>query len=126
MGKKQKAKLLKAQNKQPTPYTEDERSTKVTRILIQLMQLEFDQYLTTEVRAGLDSFIKTGEDYIYDHNIPQISRIMRIHFVNDKNREKENSINMIFNRIRIQDDTDPQLRHKVNELNEAQENMFKI
>lgn len=128
MGKKQKAKLnkLKNENRPPVPYTESERNVKVTKILTQLMMLQLDEYLSDEVRSGLTNFIKTGESYIYDFNIPQISRVLNIYFINDKNLDKNNSINVVFNKIRINDDTDIKLKRKVNELNEAQENMFQI
>ena len=123
MNKKQKGKLRKAAklNREPVAYTRAERNAKVTKILIQLMQIQMDHVLTDDIRKGLDEFIATGESYIYEHYLPQYSRVMQIHFVNDKNKDKENSINIVFNKIRIEGEGD---ENPINKLNALQEGMF--
>ena len=113
-------KRLKNLPKPPEAYTKSDRQRKVTNVMIQLIQVKMDHTLPESAKEKLHNFVNIGEDYIEDIDLPAYSRIMKIHFVNDKNRDSENSINLIFKRVRVDGDPD----NPINKLNELQEHML--
>lgn len=113
----------KSENLDPVPYTKAERESKISKVKIQLMQIDMYHVLTDEAKAGLKEFIDSGKDYCKEINLPQYSRILIINFVNDKNKDSENMFHLKFNKIRIEGVGD---EHPINKLNKAQEEMFNV
>jgi hypothetical protein len=114
MGKNKKIKV-----KEPIPYTEAERSRKITTILIQLSQLNLEHVLTEEMHHHIQTFIKTGKSYDEILDLPQYSRTLEIHLENDK--RQQTYINIKFNKIRIEGEGD---KNPINKLNTIQEELF--
>jgi hypothetical protein len=131
--KKEKAKARKLKKQQElkgqmnedgtmkeVPYTKEERERKISRIMIQLSQTKWEHLVPERAKEGMFKFIETGESYIDSVELPSLSRTLTFHFVNDKTKEKENSLNFIFNKVRVDDEED----NPINELNKIQEHMM--
>jgi len=131
MGAKQRAKAKAhaakdntdgEQPSEPIPYTQEERSRKWTNITFELGNMRiFDDIMTPYVRIGMRLFVDVGRDFVYKLELPQYSRTAHFNFVNDKRKEKENGLKIVFNKIRVDGEGD---ENKVNELNKLQENLF--
>ena len=131
MGKDQKRRTLERKLKKlnkigddgsmkVVPYTKAERERKISRIMIQLSQTKWEHLVPESAKEGMFKFIETGESYIDSVELPSLSRTLCFNFVNDKNKDKENSLNFIFNKIRVDGEED----NPINELNKIQEDMM--
>lgn len=115
MGKKKRTKkIIKTE---PEYYTEDERRNKISKIMLQLVTLNMEHVLSEEVTQAIHKFIKTGDDYTTNIDLPTYSRILEISLSN--NKQKKTYINLVFKKIRVDDENNP-----INELNKLQETMF--
>ncbi len=120
--KLQKSKLVdKGTEYKSIPYTKEEREKKWNKIFMQLMHMEIDHVLTSDVKKNINDFVESGKEYHEEIELPEYSRIMIINFVNDKKKDKENCINLRFKKIRIENEGSD---NPINELNELQEHMF--
>ena len=113
-------KLQRESSNEVVPYTLAERERKITNIMIQLSQTSWEHLVPQSVRDGMLKFAKTGETYIDYIDMPQISRTLNVHFVNDKNKDNDNSINFLFNKVRVEGEED----NPINKLNKLQEDII--
>ncbi len=118
--KGKKAKEKDSKEKEPKPYTKKERLMKVNAVKIQLINLNMFTYVPTEIKQRLDDFVEQGIDYCDEVDIPEFSRVLSMHFVNDRNMHTKNGIVIKFKKVRVEDVED----HPINILNKAQEEMF--
>lgn len=115
MGKKNKTK----KEKKVIPYTEAERQKKVMALQLSFTKAESDNIITPEIIRKMNNFAKTGESYIENIQIPEFSRELEIHLVNDRNQQSY--IKLKFNKIRIPGEGD---ENPINQLNKLQEEIF--
>ena len=101
------------------PYTEQERSKKITGIMLQLSSIDMSHVLTREIHDAIQKFIKTGESYNAKIDLPAYGRIMEINFVN--NKKEETYIKFLFKRIRVDGEGN---ENPINKLNKIQEEIL--
>lgn len=104
----------------PLPYTQQERSDKMFKIKMQLIQLDMEQVLNDEHKKAISEFIKTGKEYNVSVYLPQYSRTMDINLINDK--RKQMGISFKFHKIRIPDEDSD--KNPINKLNILQEEIL--
>jgi len=111
----------KAERNKPRPYTYEERNKKITSILMQLMNMGMDHVLTPEFRQGLFDWRDNGTAFHAELDLPEYSRKLVASFDNDFSKDKDNALNFVFQRVRIQGEGD---ENKVNEINKIQEKLI--
>ncbi len=132
MGTKQRAKAAKAEkvakklaelaNTEPVPYTKEERSRKWTNINFELDKMRIvEDIMIPYVTIGMRLFVDVGRDFVYTLELPQLSRTANFNFVNDRRKEKENGLKLVFNKVRVDNEGD---ENPINELNKVQETLF--
>lgn len=114
MGKKNRQKKVKL----PMLYTEAERNRKVMAIRLEIDRVRMTPSITPEINKGLQDFVKFGTDYCITVPLPQFSREMVVHFVN--NKRVESYVNFKFIKVRIPEEGD---ENPINKLNKIQENL---
>jgi hypothetical protein len=124
--KKKEERLLMKYQKEldvliPKPYSKKERTDKINNIFMDLLKLGVDGELTDNFKKQIFEFRDNGTAFHAEMEMHGYSRILIANFVNDKNKDKDNRIDIKFKKIRINDESDD---HPINKLNIIQESLF--